>query len=1305
MKTLIVEGDMKSQCLLAKVLAERGHEVVSYDNAEQAILAYQKEFYPLLFADVCLPGMDGLHFCKWVRAQPNGGRVFIMLATSPGRPSDMGEVLTVGANDFLPKPYDLSALKVRLTVAEKQMKEFFERKELEEGLRGSRESFQRVVKAANEGAWLLNAQFRTDYVNPQMAAILGYQVEELANRAVIDFLPESSHRDAEHLFAQQREGKEVKNELRFRRKDGSECLTSLSAAPVRAEGGEFKGSLWMVADLTGRKTLEAELADTRKKFETQVRDLTVELNKTGKLLQTESAERKKIEQTIQQARAELEARLRQQSAERGKVADELKVEVASRQKAEGQLVKTRDELAARVQEFTSELDKTKEAMQAEVHRRKEEEEALRKLRKELEKQIQQQKDGLAGIGKELKAEQAAKKQVEEALEKAYAQIELDAKHHAELLARADRTLQAETTERKRTTEVFQKRQFELEARTRQQAEELAGAERALRAEAAEHKRTAEALHKAQHDLEVRTRLHDDESAKADKSLQAEISERKRVAESLQKVQHDLEARIRELTAQLSRAGEELRNETAERKHVEHELGKAKEELAHRLKEHTAELAEVNQELKTAIAERKRVEEELLKSREDVSRRVREHMAEMVQAGDELKAALTERKKAEETLKQEREGAELRVNERTNELAKVREQIKAETAERHKLEQHLPKVREELEGRLKERVEEMAKLNDELKQHRERLTKAGDELKNEIAAHQRAEVRSVAFLKLGKELGAAHTPNDAARVIAGVAHELSGWDACSFDLYSAEENRISPILNIDTVNGRPAEVPPTYSGPEPSPIMQRVIKEGAQLILRSGPSNSHTDYLLFGDRARLSASLMYVPIRGGTKVVGFLSVQSYAPGAYDQEDLDTLQALADHCGAALERIRAEETMRRSTGDITERPRLEAQQRQAQKMESIGQLAAGVAHDFNNLLGVVQGYSTLLMEEKDIKPEMAEALKQIASAIDRASHLTRQLLIFSRKQVIHVRNIDLNELINNVGKLLRRAVSESIVLQFNYSPNLPAVEADTGMMEQVVMNLAVNARDAMPEGGQLIIGTKAVAVDEAHVRHNPEARVGRFICLAVTDTGCGMDEPTLERIFEPFFSTKIAGKGTGLGLATVYGIVKQHQGWLEVQSRIGHGTTFTVFLPAGSRTVAAPPQTAERPAVRGGTETILLVEDEPAVLIMAKGILQRLGYQVMGAASGDEAVPIWQQHSAQINLLLTDMVMPGSLSGRELAEKLLQEKPGLKVVYASGYSMDLVGPGLATSKNFIFLQKPYHPEALAQIVRGCLDGKLP
>jgi nitrogen-specific signal transduction histidine kinase len=391
------------------------------------------------------------------------------------------------------------------------------------------------------------------------------------------------------------------------------------------------------------------------------------------------------------------------------------------------------------------------------------------------------------------------------------------------------------------------------------------------------------------------------------------------------------------------------------------------------------------------------------------------------------------------------------------------------------------------------------------------------------------------------------------------------------------------------------------------------------------------------------------------------------------------------------------------DITQRLNLEAQLRQAQKMESIGQLAAGVAHDFNNLLSIVQGYSTLLLEDKDIKQETTDGLKQIASATERASHLTRQLLTFSRKQVIHVRSIDLNELVNNVGKLLRRAIGESIALRFNYSPGLPTIDADTGMMEQVVMNLAINARDAMAEGGQLTIATHLAEIDEARAQQNREARAGLFVCLTMSDTGCGMDEATLDRIFEPFFTTKPAGKGTGLGLATVYGIVKQHQGWIEVQSQVGRGTSFKVLLPAGSQMVAPAAQSADKPAVRGGNETILLVEDEPAVLTMAKGILQRLGYDVVTAPSGDEAITRWQEHSTKVDLLLTDMVMPGSLSGRELSEKLLKEKPALKVIYTSGYSMDLIRPGLATSSNFVFLQKPYHPETLARIVRNCLDGQ--
>jgi PAS domain S-box-containing protein len=1234
MKTLIVEDDMMSQCLLAKVLAERGHDVVSFENAEQAVLAYQKEFYPLLFVDVGLPGMDGLQFCKWVRAQPNGDKVFIMVAVSAGQPNDLGEVLAVGAQDFLPKPYDVGALNVRLTIAETQMKEFFDRKELEGTLRASQEAFARVVKAASEGAWLLDARFRTEYANPQMAAMLGYPLEELANRPVMDFLAETARRDAEQLFAQQKEGWEIKQELVFRRKDGSACVTSLSAAPVCAAGGDFKGSLWMVTDLSGRMRLEAELTETRTKFEAYIRDLNGDLNKTTQSLETESRAREKAEQTLQQARAEFEAQSREQAAAR------------------------------------------------------------------------------AAIAEELKAEQASKRQAEEAREKAQLDSQTAATRHAEELARADRALQAE------------------------------------------------------------------------------------------------------------------------------------------------------------VAERKHLGGELLQAREETARRVKEHIAEMVQAGHQLNGALAERKKIEE------------------------------------------------------------------------------ELNNEAAARKRAESRSVALLRLCAELSAARSPNDAARVLSRVAQELLGWDACNFDLYSAEENKISPLLNLDMVNGRPAEVPPTYAGPEPSPVMKLALRDGAQLIVRSGSSDSHTDYILFGDRAKLSESLMCVAVRAGNKVLGFFSVHSYRTAAYDQEGLEMLQACADHCGGVLERVRTVEAQRRSeerfqlinrvtndavwewdlkndrdwwnesletlfgrlsgetetgsgswsgrihpqdkdrvlnsiqsalqggghswsdeyrfcrgdgsyahvldrayvvrgegtrptrmigamadisqrkladtahsdglsrygaivdstldalvaidpegmvlewnlaaekmfgfaradvlgkelaqliippasrerhraglrlalnsvegrstmlgkrielkavradgtefpiemsvtriasdgpptfTGfirDITERAGLEAQLRHNEKMESISHVAAGVAHDFNNLLGVIQGYSTLLMEETDLKPEMAESVKQIALATERATHLTRQLQTFGRKHVVHDGVIDLNELINNVGKLLRRAIGENVALQFNYSANLPAVEADAAQLEQVLMNLATNARDAMSEGGQLTIATKLIVLDETRAQRRSEARPGRFVCLTVSDAGRGMDEVTLGRIFEPFFTTKAAGQGTGLGLATVYGIIKQHRGWIEVQSQVGRGTTFDIYLPASAKTVAVPASNGSRVGVRGGTETILLVEDEPAVLTMAKSILQRLGYQVLAARCGDEAVPIWQQNASKISLLLTDMVMPGSLNGRDLAEKLLQEGTGLKVVYTSGYSIDLVGPGLATSKNFVFLQKPYHPEMLAQTVRDCLDGK--
>jgi len=387
------------------------------------------------------------------------------------------------------------------------------------------------------------------------------------------------------------------------------------------------------------------------------------------------------------------------------------------------------------------------------------------------------------------------------------------------------------------------------------------------------------------------------------------------------------------------------------------------------------------------------------------------------------------------------------------------------------------------------------------------------------------------------------------------------------------------------------------------------------------------------------------------------------------------------------------------DVTERTNLEQQLRHAQKLESVGQLAAGVAHDFNNILTIVQGHADRLIEKcKDDEP-FAEPLSQISAAAKRASSLTQQLLMFSRKQVMQSRVIDLNAVLGNLAKMLHRLIGDNIALESKYVRNIPPIEADPGMIEQIIVNLAVNSRDAMLKGGQLLITTSAVEIDDAYVQQHPEARTGRFVALSVTDTGCGMPRETLERIFEPFFTTKEVGKGTGLGLATVYGIVKQHQGWIDVSSEINLGTTFKIYFPTTSKPVEVVP---EEPAqkVRGGSETILLVEDEPVLRELAKVILHDYDYDVLEACSGVEAIKVFEENDGNIDLLLTDMVMPEGMSGRELAQELKARKPDLKVIYTSGYSSDVMGED-AELRDVKFLQKPYPPPRLAQVVRECLD----
>jgi PAS domain S-box-containing protein len=389
------------------------------------------------------------------------------------------------------------------------------------------------------------------------------------------------------------------------------------------------------------------------------------------------------------------------------------------------------------------------------------------------------------------------------------------------------------------------------------------------------------------------------------------------------------------------------------------------------------------------------------------------------------------------------------------------------------------------------------------------------------------------------------------------------------------------------------------------------------------------------------------------------------------------------------------------DITERRRLEQQLRQSQKMEALGQLSGGVAHDFNNLLTVIQ-VNAALIARGQVSKAVKEHAGDIIAASDRAAALTRQLLMVSRKQVMQQRVIDVNDVVRNMMRMLQRALGEDITLRADCSTQLPLVKADVGMLEQVLLNLAVNARDAMPTGGQLTIATGERRIRDAHPQPGFEVTPGPHVFVAVSDTGAGIAKELLPHIFEPFFTTKDVGKGTGLGLATVYGIIRQHQGWIDVASEAGRGTTFCFYLPVtNARLLEEDARIASSSDLPQGHETLLVVEDEDALRQLVVGVLERCGYTVIAARSGVHALELWPQVAGRVQLLLTDLVMPGGVTGRELAERLHQEVPSLRVVYTSGYTAAQSGTGEPLVEGVNFLQKPYQPDTLARIVRAALD----
>jgi len=427
-----------------------------------------------------------------------------------------------------------------------------------------------------------------------------------------------------------------------------------------------------------------------------------------------------------------------------------------------------------------------------------------------------------------------------------------------------------------------------------------------------------------------------------------------------------------------------------------------------------------------------------------------------------------------------------------------------------------------------------------------------------------------------------------------------------------------------------------------------------------------------------------------RVVAVICLLDDRPHDFSEEDKYLMKILAQRIGAEIERQKI----------LDDRRKLETQLLQAVKMEAIGRFAGGIAHDFNNLLSVIMGYTEMLLMDLSPTDPTAERISIVRAAGEKAAELTRQLLAFSRRQVLELRTVNANSVIENMSKMLTRIIGEDILLELHALASAGTVMADSGQLEQVLMNLAVNARDAMPEGGRLIIETSDVTLDESYAISHEEIIPGPYVMIAVSDNGTGMTKEVQEKIFEPFFTTKKAGIGTGLGLAMIYGIVKQHHGYIYVYSEPGKGTTFKIYLPAVQKDVIKAEK--EKVPLLEGNETVLVVDDDPFISKLAVDMLTPLGYRLLRARNGETALKTSDAFEGSIDVLLTDVVMPG-MNGKELAEAFLRRRPGAKVVFMSGYTPDVIAHRSIIEKETAFIQKPLTLYKLAGKLREVLDKK--
>jgi PAS domain S-box-containing protein len=576
------------------------------------------------------------------------------------------------------------------------------------------------------------------------------------------------------------------------------------------------------------------------------------------------------------------------------------------------------------------------------------------------------------------------------------------------------------------------------------------------------------------------------------------------------------------------------------------------------------------------------------------------------------------------------------------------------------------------------VTDRKRAEDVLKEANERALKDYERLVERIAV-------------LGQTLGNARDLNTIFRALRDFALVSVPCDGIIISLYNPEKEVRKLVYcwadktEMDTENFPEIPVRDGMAG--------RSIKSGTVVINNHYQEQLRTasTRVLFGkfDDETLPRSALSAPMTVMGRTVGSVEIQSYREDAYEQEHATAIRMAANLAATAVENVTL----------IEREQATEEQLRQSQKMDAIGQLAGGVAHDFNNLLTVITGYSELGMRRMEPADPMRKNLEQIKKAGDRAASLTRQLLAFSRKQIFQEKVVDLNSIVADMDKMLRRLIGEDIDLVSLLEPSLRPIKADPGQIEQVLLNLAVNARDAMPRGGKLTIETGHATLDESYANSHLTTQPGQFVMLAVSDTGAGMDAETQKRIFEPFFTTKEVGKGTGLGLATVYGVVKQSGGNIWVYSEPGTGTTFKIYLPIAED--SANPEAESTPdEIPQGQGTILLVEDEELVRNLAGEILGTKGYQVLTAANGVEALRVCSEHVGQIDLMVTDVVMP-QMGGRELAERIGTVRPEMKVLYMSGYTDDAIVRHGILEDHVAFIQKPFSPDLFALKVREVLE----